>query len=148
MEKVYLSVLDQEEYKKYLEWKNMDEQGKLLKLPCAIGDTVYVVTNGTYIFPVLDGDMYAPDGSIGDATGYYCPYELNGKCPHESEEYISCEECQEKLAVFEDTVSSIEVHDEDVIYISCENTGMSSQVGELVFLTEQEAKEALERMEK
>lgn len=47
MEKVYLSVLDQEEYKKYLEWKNLDEQGKLLKLPCKPGDTVYLlIKNG------------------------------------------------------------------------------------------------------
>lgn len=42
MEEQYVSVLDQDEYKKYIEWKNAEEQGKLLILPCKPGDTVYV----------------------------------------------------------------------------------------------------------
>lgn len=40
-----MSVLDQDEYKKYLEWKNAEKQGKLLILPCKPGDTVYVISN-------------------------------------------------------------------------------------------------------
>lgn len=43
MEETYMSVLDQDEYKKYIEWKKMDEQGKLLIIPCKPGDTVYYI---------------------------------------------------------------------------------------------------------
>lgn len=43
MEETYMSVLDQDEYKKYLEWKKMDEQGRLIKLPFKPGDTVYII---------------------------------------------------------------------------------------------------------
>lgn len=48
MEETYMSVLDQDEYKKYIEWKNAEEQGKLLILPCKPGDTVYIVINANY----------------------------------------------------------------------------------------------------
>lgn len=40
---------DDEEAKKFVEWKNAEEQGLLLKLPCKVGDTVYVkMQSGEY----------------------------------------------------------------------------------------------------
>lgn len=33
--------IKKEDAEKFVEWKNAEEQGKLLKLPCAVGDTVY-----------------------------------------------------------------------------------------------------------
>lgn len=33
------------------EYKDLEEQGKLLKLPCAVGDTVYRVHKGTKLSP-------------------------------------------------------------------------------------------------
>lgn len=35
--------VEKEDAEKFVEWKEEEEQGKLLKLPCAVGDTVYVV---------------------------------------------------------------------------------------------------------
>ena len=32
---------DKEEAEKFAEWKNAEEQGLLLKLPCKVGDTIY-----------------------------------------------------------------------------------------------------------
>ena len=35
---------------KWLEYKQLEEQGKLLKLPCKVGDTVYLIkNNGTVV---------------------------------------------------------------------------------------------------
>lgn len=33
--------IKKEDAEKFAEWKNAEEQGRLLKLPCAVGDTVY-----------------------------------------------------------------------------------------------------------
>ncbi len=34
--------IEREDAENFAEWKEAEEQGKLLKLPCAVGDTVYV----------------------------------------------------------------------------------------------------------
>lgn len=49
IEKTYVCVLDQDEYKKYLYWKEMEEQGKLMILPCKPGDTVYAFRKGKIV---------------------------------------------------------------------------------------------------
>lgn len=126
-------------------YEDMEEQGKLVILPCKPGDTVYVITRCNYISEVLDGDMYEPDGSPGDATGYYCPYELSQKCPHDCEEFTRCEDYKYKRAVFEDTVAQIHIAEDD-LFIVCENTGIYRNIGKDIFLTEQEAQEALKNL--
>ena len=35
--------IKKEDAEKFVEWENAEEQGKLLKLPCAVGDMVYVL---------------------------------------------------------------------------------------------------------
>lgn len=35
--------IEKEDAEKFVEWKETEEQGKLLKLPCAVGETVYVI---------------------------------------------------------------------------------------------------------
>lgn len=131
----------------FVKAKEAEEHGKLLKLPCKPGDTVYVITRCNYIPEILDGDMYESDGSPGDATGYYCPYELIGKCPHDCEEFTRCEDYKYKRAVFEDTVAQIHIT-ENKLWIVLDNTGFGCKLGEDVFLTEQEALKALEGMKK
>ena len=58
---------------------------------------MYVLAECERIRPVLDG-------GYEDATGYYCPYELSGMCPHDTD---SCEGAKLVTAVFEDTVRSV-----------------------------------------
>ena len=43
--------IKKEDAEKFVEWENAEEQGKLLKLPCAVGDTVYRVHKGTKLSP-------------------------------------------------------------------------------------------------
>ena len=113
-----------------------EEQGLLIELPCKVGDTVYVLEKCKNIATVLDGTLY------GTATGYYCPYELNGKCPHDCDD---CEEVEELTAVFEDTIKYIGI-DETGICLFTENTRMCCTIGKDTFLTRSEAEEALAKM--
>lgn len=115
MEKVYLSVLDQEEYKKYLEWKNLDEQGKLLKLPCKQGDTVYIAKKV----------YYAKEIGINEVVTARVIRICSSR--NEEGEIIWC------IKVFER-------YGEYLIPFE--------EFGKTVFLTEREAKEAMERMER
>ena len=38
--------IEKEDAENFVEWKEAWEQGKLLKLPCAVGDTVYRISKG------------------------------------------------------------------------------------------------------
>lgn len=43
-------LLTDEDADKWLEYKQLEERGKLLKLPCKVGDTVYLIkNNGTVV---------------------------------------------------------------------------------------------------
>ena len=58
------------------EWKSLEEQGKLLKLPCAVGDTVYAIFDGEVfnwtVRGILfrDGKIFAQDGN-GSVLGEF-----------------------------------------------------------------------------
>ena len=82
---------------KLAEYEDLEEQGKLLKLPCAVGDTVYVLAECENIPTQLDGTLYGKNGEPGTATGYYCPYEDN--CPFDDENFEDCEKYKSKTAV-------------------------------------------------
>lgn len=130
---------------KLAEYEDLEEKGKLLKLPISIGDIVYVVCECGMIPKQLDGTLYDSNGNPGTATGYYCPYEDN--CPHdcvECDDILVCDKFRQKLSIFEDTVKSITLEDES-IYISTENCCMYSQIGYSVFLIKEEAKEVLKK---
>lgn len=132
------------------EYRRLEEQGMLLKLPCEVGNTVYVVATCKDFGKVLDGTLWDAGVGFGTATGYYCPYELNDSCPHE-EGFEECEggcECFEnKLAVFEDCIECIAVYEENnsVFLINCGSVSFED-FGKTVFLTREEAEAALERM--
>lgn len=120
-------------------------KGLLVKLPVAIGDTVYVLCECGMIPQRLDGTLYGIDGGLGTATGYYCPYE--DECPHDCVECddFDCDKFRQKSAVFEDTVSAITVREEGT-YISTENCAVCSTLGYAVFLTRIEAEDTLQKM--
>ncbi len=128
---------------KLAEYEVLEEQGKLLKLPCAVGDTVYVLAECENIPAQLDGTLYGANGEPGTATGYYCPYEDN--CPFDDENFEDCEKCKEKTAVFEDTVCFISV-DESGVCVTTNNCAVHGPIGEYIFLTRQEAKAALKEL--
>lgn len=126
------------------EYEDLEEQGRLLKLPCAVGDTVYVLTECENIPAQLDGTLYGANGEPGTATGYYCPYEDN--CPFDDEDFEGCEKYKNKTAVFEDTVGDITIG-EDGVWVNTVNCGVYGQIGEYIFLTRQEAEDKLAEME-
>ena len=126
------------------EYKNAEEEGLLLRFPCKVGDTVYVIAECKNVNLVLDGTLHDSNGWLGTATGWYCPYELNDTCPH-----IDCDDCKEfedKTAVFADTVVCID-YEETGITLQCENTNVCGNIGEYIFLTREEAEQKLKEME-
>lgn len=129
---------------KLAEYEDLEEQGKLLKLPVAVGDMVYVLAECENIPTQLDGTLYGENGEPGTATGYYCTYEDN--CPFDDEEFEGCEKYQNKTAVFEDTVSAITI-DECGVWINTDKCGICGQIGDCVFLTRPDAEQALKEME-
>lgn len=131
-------------YERLRKYENMEEHGSILKLPCAIGDTVYVIAECGNISPQLDGTLYSANGSPGTATGYYCPYE--DSCPHDCEEFTDCEDYKKKKTVFKDTVSQI-TYDGFGITVYTMNCGVCGYVGhEHIFLTREEAEQALKEL--
>ena len=127
-------------------YEDAEDQGFLLKLPCKVGDTVYAICTCKDVETVLDGTMYGQNGGFGTAAGYYCPYELNDKCPHT--ETDDCEECKNIENVFEDTIAYINIEEYDIM-IGLKNTNLCANIydiGKTVFLTQEQAEEALNKM--
>lgn len=140
---------ESEEYKgkaidKLAEYEDLEEQSKLLKLPCAVGDTVYVLAECESIPEQLDGTLYGENGEPGTATGYYCPYEDN--CPFDDEDFEDCEKYKSKTAVFEDAVLFIACYENEMCVVT-EKCAVHSPIGEYVFLTKPEAEAKLAEME-
>lgn len=119
-------------FSKIDDYKKRISDGSLIWLPCSIGDTVYVLAECSHIPHVLDGDYET-------ATGYYCPYELNDKCPHDTD---GCERVETVTAIFEDTVQSFQI-DENRIMIVTENCRAFQELGEYIFLTREDAEAQL-----
>lgn len=137
-------LIERVENKTLKEYEDLEEQGKLLRLPCTVGDKVYVLAECENIPTQLDGTLYGANGEPGTATGYYCPYENN--CPFDDEDFENCEKCKRKTAVFEDTVLFIACY-ENEMFVVTEKCAVHSTIGLHVFLTRQEAERALAEME-
>ena len=115
--------------------------------PCAVGDTVYHITTCEGFTHELDGSLYNSLGGLGDATGYYCPCELRDNCPFDNEEDFDCDNLKTKQAVFEDTVNGFFIGDYDTwVYLEYSGNVNLSDFGKTVFLTREEAEEALGKM--
>ena len=128
--------------RKVKEYEKAEERGELVRLPCAIGDTVYILAECENIPTKLDGTLYGENGGPGTATGYYCPYENN--CPFDDDDFEGCESCKGKTAVFEDTVEKVMILDY-AIHTFFENCVVSGVFGSDVFLSRDEAEKALEK---
>ena len=128
------------------EYQSLEEQGRLIKLPCKVGDTVYAICTCEAVVTVLDGTLYGSNGGFGTATGYYCPYELSDKCPHIDAD--DCDECKNIEAVFEDTIDYINITEYETI-IGLHNTNLCvtiDEIGKTVFLTKSEAEAKLKEL--
>lgn len=131
---------------KLADYEGLEEQGRLIKLPCKMGDTVYAICTCEAVGKVLDGTMYGENGGFGTATGYYCPYELSDKCPHT--EVDCCEECENIEAVFEDTIDYINITEYEIL-IGLKNTNFCvtiDEIGKTLFLTKSEAEAKLKEL--
>lgn len=126
-------------------YDNLDECGRLIELPCGIGETVFVLCECGMIAAKLDGTLYDGDGGPGTATGYYCPYEDN--CPHDTgeDDDFECDKFRQISAIFEDTVEAVTV-DECGTWIRTKECSIYSQLGYAVFLTHEEAEAELQSM--
>lgn len=134
-------------FKELRRYLRAEEQGLLLRLPCKVGMTVYAICTCVAVETVLDGTLYGSNGGFGTATGYYCPYELNDKCPHAEAE--DCDECKNTEAVFEDTIDCINITEYEILIV-LKNTNLCvtvDEIGKTVFLTKEEAEQKLKEME-
>ena len=116
-------------YFKLKDYEDLEEQGRLIKLPCKVGSTVYAICTCEAVGTVLDGTLYGSNGGFGTATGYYCPYELSDNCPHIDAD--DCDECKNVEAVFEDTVDYINITEYETI-IGLHNTNLCVTIDEIL----------------
>ena len=116
------------------EYEDAEEKGGLYKAPCKVGATVWVIAKCKDVNSVLDA-------SYENATGYYCPYDMYNKCPHECCD--ECEKLEDKLAVFEDVVETIFIEAYS-ISVGTKHTNTVGMIGDLIFLSKEAADMALE----
>ena len=139
---------EREIYDRLCELEDKIEQGKIVELPCAIGETVYHITTCEEFKHELDGNLYDMFGGFGDATGYYCPCELRDNCPFDNEEDFDCDTLKKKQAVFVDEVKGIFVEEYDTwVYLEYSGNVCASEFGKTVFLTPEEANKKLKELE-
>lgn len=112
-------MLTNEDAKQYREWKDLEEQGLLLRLPCKVGDTVYFV-----------------DRKYDRKNNQFVPFVHNG--------YVKTIKFS-----LRPTKVTIEYEDIDDRCGRCKGKDIHvSNIGKTVFLTRAEAEKALAEMEK
>lgn len=139
---------DEYELDELREMVQAKREGRYVVLPAGIGDTVYHITTCKNFSQVLDGTMYGPDGELGTATGLYCPCELAETCPFPCDDdgSFDCEKHKNALAIFEDVVTGILSDDmQDTLFLEYSGNVAFDDFGKTVFLTREEAEEALRR---
>jgi hypothetical protein len=114
----------------WAKWKDLEEAGRLVILPCKIGDTVY---QPGYKFTACSA------------------YGITPKCKHDMDCEDCCHECDSECYpyVYEGRVCKLEVlsNGEVNVYVQFKDKWDASgyQIGRQVFLTREEAEERLSR---
>ena len=112
-------------YEKFL--KTADEEGRLVVLPCKVGDTVHVIAPNHKICEVKhDCNEYDYENYLASWCENYCPYGYKG------------------IGIIEDTVSHIEIRNNGICYCT---TNCGYVYDDKVFLAREEAEKALKEME-
>lgn len=117
---------------KTAEYEDLEEQGLLIKLPCKVGDTVYIIDNCGQVLMHHDNDYINGTGAV--------------ECPYESD--CEFEECNDNhKRVFKSIVEQYFLEEDGNIvpffsnFLACKSM---FDFGKTVFLTKEEAEKALE----
>ena len=109
--------------KKLAEYETAEEEGRLVVLPCKVGDVVYVIApNHRLCETKHDCDEYDYENYLPSWCEKYCPYGYKG------------------IGVIKDTVSHIEIRNNGICYCT---TNCGYLYEDKVFLTRKEAEKAL-----
>lgn len=116
---------------KLFEYEQEESEGKLVHLPCKVGDTVWVITSCEDIIMLHDNDYFTGTGAIE------CPFE----------DTCDFEECDNtNVRIFKTIISSI-YSDCNGWYLDFKNLAERdcniNQIGKTVFLTPEAAEQAL-----
>ena len=112
---------------KLAEYETAEEEGRLVVLPCKVGDTVYVIApNHKICESKHDCDEYDYENYLISWCEKYCPYGYKG------------------IGVIKDIVSHIEIRNDGICYCT---TNCGYLYDDKVFLTRGEAEKALKEME-
>ena len=119
----YGNCYDRKIYNKLREYEDLEEQGLLLKLPCKVGDKVYILDDIVDIDKCKNCDFYYW-GGMGD--------------------YPACNKTKRGFRA----VDCIELKEEAISFKNILYCLGNDVFGKNVFLTKAEAEKALEEMEK
>lgn len=112
---------------KLSEYEIAEEEGRMVVLPCKVGDTVYVIApNHKICESKHDCDEYDYENYLVSWCEKYCPYGYKG------------------IGVIKDIVSHIEIRNDGICYCT---TNCGYLYDDKVFLTRGEAEKALKEME-
>ena len=113
---------------KLAEYETAEEEGRLVVLPCKVGDMVYVIApNHRLCEAKHDCDEYDYENYLISWCEKFCPYGYKG------------------IGVIKDIISHIEIRDNGICYCT---TNCGYLYDDKVFLTREEAEKALKEMEK
>ena len=114
--------------KKLAEYETAEEEGRLVVLPCKVGDMVYVIApNHRLCEAKHDCDEYDYENYLPSWCEKYCPYGYKG------------------IGVIKDIVSHIEIRNNGICYCT---TNCGYLYDDKVFLTREEAEKALKEIKK
>ena len=107
----YARILTNAEAEKWDKWKDLEEQGRLIELPCAVGDTVYVINKHCpspwkkeYCDDARNILPKDPCSVCPHRTAYIAPGKYNLKyLTRESEIFYTKEAAEAKLKEMDDT---------------------------------------------
>ena len=107
--------------------KTAEEEGRMVVLPCKVGDMVYVIApNHRLCEAKHDCDEYDYENYLISWCEKFCPYGYKG------------------IGVIKDIISHIEIRDNGICYCT---TNCGYLYDDKVFLTREEAEKALKEME-
>lgn len=112
-----------------------EQEGRLVILPCKLGDAVWVITSCKFVRTWCDDDYFTGTGAIE------CPFEAS----------CGFEDCNESnVRIFETWLNDFWYGEENDSHpeVFCEGLGkgfMLSDFGKTIFLTRETAEEALQK---
>lgn len=114
-------------YEKLRKYENAEEEGRLVVLPCKVGNMVYVIApNHRLCEAKHDCDEYDYENYLISWCEKFCPYGYKG------------------IGVIKDIISHIEIRDNGICYCT---TNCGYLYDDKVFLTREEAEKTLKEME-